>query len=163
MGGGTCLGFALAHPDKVSALVLCDSLHGFAESPEVKAIMDKARSATSGLSQLERVLGEATRLCKPALAALYRQLNSFNRKNLAGTFSPLISPQALAATGIPVLFLVGEHDVLFPAAAVRQMHSEVAGSALVEVAGSGHSVFYEDPAVFNAELLSFLNNAMRIS
>jgi pimeloyl-ACP methyl ester carboxylesterase len=43
------------------------------------------------------------------------------------------------------------------------MHSEVSGSALVEVAGSGHSVFYEDPAVFNAEVLSFLNNVTRIS
>ncbi len=160
MGGGTCLGFAAAHPERVSALVMCDSLHGFVESRAVKAIMHAARSATNNLSQLERVLGEATRVGRPAYAALYNQLNSFNRvnrSNLAGSFSPLISPEVLAATGIPVLFLVGESDVLFPASAVRQLHQEVAGSEYAEVPGAGHSVFFEDPGAFNSALLAFLS------
>ena len=160
MGGGTCLGFAAAHPERVSALVMCDSLHGFVESSAVAAIMQAARHATDELTQLERVLGKATREDRPACAALYTQLNSFNRanrSNLAGSFSPLISPEVLAATGIPVLFLVGESDVLFPAGAVRQLHREVAGSEFVEVSGAGHSVFFEDPGAFNSAVLSFLN------
>lgn len=163
MGGGTCLGFAAAYPERVSALVMCDSLHGFVESTAVKAIMHAAREATDKLTQLERVLGKATRDNKPAYAVLYTQLNSFNRTNrstLAGSFSPLVVPEALAAAGIPVLFLVGETDVLFPAGAVQQVHREVAGSEFVKVAGAGHSVFFEDPDAFNAAVLSFLGKSI---
>lgn len=163
MGGGTCLGFAASQPERVSALVMCDSLHGFVESSAIKAIMDESRAATAELSQLERVLGDSTRLNNPTQAMLYTQLNSFNRvnrKNLRGAFSPLIAPEALAATEIPVLFLVGELDVLFPAKAVRQMHKEVAGSAFVALAGLGHSVFFEDPGRFNTEVLAFLEKAI---
>lgn len=163
MGGGTCLGFAATFPERVSALVMCDSLHGFVESTAVKKIMLDARGATDKLTQLERVLGKTTRDNRPAHAALYVQLNSFNqmnRSNLAGSFSPLIRPETLAATGIPVLFLVGETDVLFPASAVKQVHQEVAGSEFVEVTGAGHSVFFEDPDAFNSEVLSFLSKTV---
>ena len=159
MGGGTCLGLSAFQPERVSALVMCDSLHGFVESSAIKAIMDESRAATAELSQLERVLGDSTRLNNPTQAMLYTQLNSFNRvnrKNLSGAFSPLVAPDALAATGVPVLFLVGESDVLFPARAVRQMHKEVTGSAFVELAGLGHSAFFEDPGRFNTEVLAFL-------
>jgi pimeloyl-ACP methyl ester carboxylesterase len=160
MGGGTCLGFAAGHPERVSALVMCDSLHGFVESSTVREIMHAARGATDNLTQLERVLGKSTREGRPAHAALYTQLNSFNRvnrSNLAGSFSPLVSPEVLAATGIPVLFLVGENDVLFPVSAVQRLHQEVAGSEFVAVAGAGHSVFFEDPNAFNSAVLSFLS------
>lgn len=163
MGGGTCLGFTAAHPERVSALVMCDSLHGFIESNAIKVIMDESRAATADWSQLERVLGDATRINRPVQAALYSQLNSFNRvnrSNLTGSFSPLVVPAELAAIGIPILFLVGETDVLFPARAVRQMHAEVPGSSLVEVEGAGHSVFFEDPDRFNAEILSFLDKVL---
>lgn len=163
MGGGTCLGFAAAQPERVGALLMCDSLHGFVESDAIKRIMDESRAATAELSQLERVLGDATRLHKPTQAALYTQLNSFNcvnRRNLAGAFAPLVRPDALAATGIPMLFLVGQADLLFPARAVRQMHKEVAGSEFVEIQGSGHSVFFEDPESFNAAVLTFLAKSL---
>jgi pimeloyl-ACP methyl ester carboxylesterase len=163
MGGGTCLGFTAAYPERVNALIMCDSLHGFVESSAVAEIMQAARHATDKLNQLERVLGKATREGRPTYAALYTQLNSFNRVNrgsLAGTFSPLVAPEALAAAGVPVLFLVGETDVLFPASAVQQVHREVAGSAFVKVAGAGHSVFFEDPDAFNTAVLSFLDSSI---
>jgi len=160
MGGGTCLGYAAAHPDKVSALVLCDTLHGFVESDAVKSSMDVARSATADLSQLERVLGADTRENNPAQALLYSQLNSFNtadRHTLTGAFAPLVTPASISATGVPVMFLVGESDVLFPPSAVRLVHRELEGSEFVETAGVGHSVFFESPTEFNDVILSFLD------
>ncbi len=163
MGGGTCLGFTAAYPDRVSALVLCDTLHGFVEPPDVAEIMSASRAATDGLSQLERVLGDVVREGDPARAALYSQLNSFNtanRHNLAGKFAPLCTPAELAATRVPTLFLVGEHDVLFPAAAVAALHAQVPGSEFVEVAGAGHSVFFEQPGTFNNLVLTFLERAL---
>lgn len=163
MGGGTCLGFAAAHPERTSALVLCDTLHGFAESGPVRRIMDRARAATGGLSQLERVLGERIRLGDPTRATLYLQLSSFNatdRHTLTGSFCAPVSPEALARTRIPVLFIVGADDVLFPPAAVRAVHRETPGSRYIEIADCGHSAFFEEPAVFNAAVMRFLGTVL---
>ncbi len=165
MGGGTCIGFANAYPERTSALVMCDSLHGIVESDAVKDFMDAAREETKDLDQLERVLGESARMNEPEKSVLYKQLNSFNasnRYNLGGSFSPLVSPDELASLGMPVLFLVGESDALFPAKAVRQVHEEVADSIFVEVKDAGHSAFFEDPNTFNSVVRSFLNDHLNI-
>ncbi|MCB1854788.1 MAG: alpha/beta hydrolase [Halieaceae bacterium] len=158
MGGGTCISFACNYPERVSALVVADSLHALEESADIAAIMDAARTRTRNLSQLERVLGERVRTQDPLAAVLYRQINSFNavnRHNLAGEFRRF-APARLAATGIPVLFIAGTEDVLFPIEAIRLMQRQLTGSQLVEIANTGHSAFYESPDEFNAALLAAL-------
>ena len=67
-----------------------------------------------------------------------------------------MTPEALAATGIPVLFIVGTDDVLFPPDCVRAVQQRVPGSRLVEMPAAGHSAYFEDAAGFNAALRGFL-------
>lgn len=158
MGAGTCIGFAHRAPERVAALAICDSLHGIVESGEVKAIMDAARAKTAALSQVERVLGAGA---GPELAALYRQIASFNaadRHSLTGRFEA--RPAAdLGGKGFPILFLSGVDDILFPIEAVRLAQAEVPGSFLVEVNDAGHSAFIEAPVQFNDTILSLLQMA----
>ncbi|ALJ11377.1 alpha/beta fold hydrolase [Sphingopyxis macrogoltabida] len=158
MGAGTCIGFAHRSPERVAALAICDSLHGIVESGEVKAMMDAARAHTATLPQVERVLGAGA---GPELAALYRQIASFNaadRHSLTGRFEP--RPAAdLGGKGFPILFLSGVDDILFPIEAVRLAQAEVAGSFLVEVNDAGHSAFLEAPVQFNDTILSLLQMA----
>lgn len=158
MGAGTCIGFAHRAPERVAALAICDSLHGIAESAEIRTIMDAARANTADLAQIERVLGaNAPR----ELAALYRQIASFNiadRHNLAGRFDA--RPAAdLGGKGFPILFLCGVEDRLFPIEAVRVAQADVAGSFLVEINDAGHSAFLEAPTQFNDTILSLLQMA----
>ena len=158
MGAGTCIGFAHRAPERVAALAICDSLHGIAESAEIKTIMDAARANTADLAQIERVLGaNAPR----ELAALYRQIASFNiadRHNLAGRFDarPAVD---LGGKGFPILFLCGVEDRLFPIEAVRVAQAEVPSSFLVEINDAGHSAFLEAPTQFNDTILSLLQMA----
>lgn len=158
MGAGTCIGFAHRSPDRVAALAICDSLHGISESAEVKAVMDAGRARTASLPQIERVLGPGA---PPELAALYRQIASFNavdRHSLTGSFDA--RPGAdLGGKGFPILFLAGVEDMLFPIEAVRLAQGEVAGSFLVEVNDAGHSAFLEAPVQFNDTILSLLQMA----
>lgn len=158
MGVGTCIGFAYRAPDRVAALAICDSLHGIAESSDVKAVMDDARARTASLGQIERVLGAGA---PRELAVLYRQIASFNaadRHSLTGSFDP--RPAAdLGGKGFPVLFLAGVDDIIFPIEAVRIAQAEVPGSFLVEVNDAGHSVFLEAPVQFNDTVLSLLQMA----
>lgn len=158
MGAGTCIGFAHRAAERVAALAICDSLHGIAESSEVKTIMDDARAKTAAMGQVERVLGAGA---PRELAALYRQIASFNavdRHSLAGSFDA--RPAAdLGDKGFPILFLSGVDDILFPIEAVRLAQAEVQGSFLVEVNDAGHSAFLEAPVQFNDTILSLLQMA----
>ncbi|MCH8199896.1 MAG: alpha/beta fold hydrolase [Chloroflexi bacterium] len=159
MGGGTCSAFTVRHPERVSALVLADTLVGIDEPPEIKAVMDGVREETNGLSQLERVLGPLFRARDPERTALYAAIASFNaanRRNLGGSLGSKVSAEDLTATGVPILFLVGEDDVLMPASQIAAFQRLVAGSKLVVVPRAGHSAYFEEPDAFNDAVLDFL-------
>ena len=158
MGGATVAGFTCTHPARVRALVLADTLAGLRESGPIKARMDQARAATGHLSQAERVLGPRIRADHPELALLYGQIASFNAtsiKTVAGEPRPW-STEELAASAVPVLFVVGRDDALFPADVVRAVRAQVPNSFLVELADTGHSAYFENPHAFNDSVLSFL-------
>ncbi|WNC71347.1 alpha/beta hydrolase [Thalassotalea psychrophila] len=163
MGGGTAINFANKYPERVAGLVIADSLHGLVESDDVAKIMDQARLNTKDLTQLERVLGEAYRNENQAGTVLYQQINSFNatdKSNLVGDYAPdKIPPQELANLGIPVMFISGQDDILFPIDAVRLVQEQIANSFIVEFDNCGHSAFYERAQEFNDSVLSFLQMA----
>lgn len=69
---------------------------------------------------------------------------------------PDIAPAELAATGVPVLFIAGSEDVLFPVAAIRAMHTQLDGSSLIEIGGAGHSAFRERPEELDAAVAGAL-------
>jgi len=158
MGGGTCLSFTCRHPQRVRALMLADTLMGFALPDDLRALMAERERQTADLSQAERVVGPSFRRTQPALTRLYLELATLNRvtvRTLTGV-QPLHSPQELAATGVPILFLVGEEDALFPPAIVRAVQERTPGSRFVEVRASGHSAYFEQPAVFDQILTDWL-------
>jgi len=163
MGGGTAITFTCQHPDRVAGLIIADSLHGLVESDEVAKIMDESRSQTKNLSQIDRVLGKSFAIKNPDQAVLYQQINSFNkteRSNLVGQYADTkFTPEQLANTHVPVMFVAGQDDILFPIDAIRLVQEQVAGSFIVEFDDCGHSAFYEKPTEFNDTALTFLQMA----
>jgi pimeloyl-ACP methyl ester carboxylesterase len=158
MGGGTCATFTVLHPDRVTALVLADTLVGITIPESLRVRMDAVRNATSGLPQLERVLSDGFREREPVLTHLYTELNNFNkgaRESLRGNL-PGVTVEQLSAVNIPVLFLVGTKDILFPPDLMRSIHELIPGSEYQEIADSGHSVYFEKPHHFNEIVLNFL-------
>jgi pimeloyl-ACP methyl ester carboxylesterase len=67
--------------------------------------------------------------------------------------------ERLAATGVPVFFVVGEHDMICPADMIRLCHGLVPNSRYHLVQDSGHSAYWEKPAEFNDVVLRFLLEA----
>lgn len=160
LGGGTCTGFTVKYPARVAALVLADTILGLALPPSLEPLRAEAARRTEGLSQLERVLGPTFRQREPALSVLYVQLASFNtvnRATLAGSFAGH-SLDELAATGVPILFLAGSEDVLFPPSLIAAVSRLVPGSRYVEVPEAGHSVYFEAPDAFNDTVVRFLDD-----
>lgn len=159
MGGGSVAAFTCAYPERVRALVHCDSLADADLPQPLAAAMKAHNAATDGLTQIERVLGPTTIANDPEASLLYLQLASFNkvdRRTLKGKSTPW-TPAALGATGVPILFVVGEEDVIFPAEMIRAVHEQAPGSKYAEIPNAGHSAYFEQAEAFNRVVLEFLD------
>jgi 3-oxoadipate enol-lactonase len=158
MGGATCAAFACRYPKRVRALVHADSLAGVLLPEPHATTLASSNARTRDLSQLERVLGPGICQRQPEQAFLYLQIASFNAVSLKSVKgrAPAWSPGELAQTGIPVLFVAGEQDIICPPALIAVMHHGVPGSQLQVIPGAGHSAYFEAPRLFNQQVLKFL-------
>ena len=163
LGGGTCAGFTVRNPGRVAGLALCDTLVAMQLPPDVAAIMEGVQKRTTGLPQTARVLGPQTRECHPDMALLYTQLASFNVYsvgNMPGEFAG-VEIGALGATDVPILYVVGSDDILYPPDCIRPVQALVPNSKLVEIPSVGHSAYFEDFVTFNRHLAAFLEQIGR--
>jgi pimeloyl-ACP methyl ester carboxylesterase len=159
MGGGAATSFLVRHPERVRSLVLADTLVGLALPDDIAARMAEVARNTEFLTQLERVLGPTFTEAQPAEAYLYTALASFNATNvrtLQGD-QPRASAAQLSATGVPILFVAGSEDVLFPPAEIHAFQQTLAGSAFLEIPWAGHSAYFEAPATFNQQVYDWLD------
>jgi pimeloyl-ACP methyl ester carboxylesterase len=169
MGGQTCMGFTVQYPQRVSALVMADTLVGVTLPPEIRARQQANGEATRDLSQLERVVARTFPQRNPAMAELYLQVASFNKSNanrfnMAGSMQaePITIEQVVAAgKQVPMLFLVGQEDVLQLPDVVKAASEMVPGAEYAVVPDAGHSVYWEQPEVFNNRVHDFLTRVLR--
>ena len=156
MGGLTCLGFALAYPQRAKGLVLGDTTGGIGEDSVVDIIVN--RQAPDDV--MLRAVAPGFRDSDPAKAFLYREISLMNppKELEPNGFTSGEGPKAqeLAQMGVPTLLIVGSEDVVMPPAAMELSHKLIPGSRLETVAGAGHSVYFEQPDIFNRLVLDFL-------
>jgi 3-oxoadipate enol-lactonase len=169
MGGSTAMGFTVRHPERVSALVMADTLGGVALPGELGQMQRQVAEATRDLPQIDRVVSKSLPVRDPVKAELYLQIASFNKDNAnrfavpAGSVAatPITLQQVqTAAKTVPMLFLVGAEDVLQPHTLVRAASELVSGARFALVPGSGHSVYFEQSAMFNYEVDRFLTSVL---
>jgi pimeloyl-ACP methyl ester carboxylesterase len=169
MGGSTMMGFTVRYPERVSALVMGDTLSGI-ELPE--AVREKQRAngeLTRNWSQLDRVVSKTLPIRDPAKAELYLQIASYNKNNADRFNQPAGSVQAQpitmeqvieAAKTVPMLFLVGEEDALNRAEFTRVAAEIVPNARLAVIPNSGHSPYFEQPEVYNYQVARFLEDVL---
>ena len=153
LGGSLSLAFWLRHPDRVAALILCDTGPGFRR--------DEPRDQWNA-----RALARADALERRGAEALT------NSPEVPSTGQDL-QGLALAARGIltqrdarvleslpgitvPVLVVVGANDTPFRTAA-DYMTSKIPGATLAVLDNAGHAANMDQPAAFNEAVLDFLS------
>jgi 3-oxoadipate enol-lactonase len=171
MGGWTCLEYALRHPAKVRALVMaCTSGAidpGAAEAfgaASFEAWLKRTGEENAALEArgILAAHGERMALEQPALALLYRQIYQLTPGDFRAAVRARIRdqrnqpPSRLAALPMPVLFLNGEEDSVFPSAAGPGLAKQAPKGRHVSVAKSGHSVYFERAAEFNRIVEEFI-------
>jgi reactive intermediate/imine deaminase len=165
MGGWAALGLALALPQRVHSLVLADTLGGIwtpRAVQEFEALVERSGGLRADALPLGRHPAIDASLLErdPAHAFLYQELQSLNDPppadvalHLRATAHP---PEALGRLALPVLFVVGDRDPIFPPAVIRDAAAQIPGARVVEIPGSGHSPYFEKPREWNDAVLAFL-------
>jgi 3-oxoadipate enol-lactonase len=154
MGGRTCLGFTLAHPARVRALVMADTTGGFGDH-RMAQLRAEGEAAIAGPNPPPRTYAPHFPQEQPAQAFLYEQIRALNppRREVP---APGPTVEQVRALRTPTLLIVGEHDVIAPPALMKMFQGYLPHARLAEVAGAGHSVYFEKPAEFNRTVLEFL-------
>lgn len=164
MGGRAVAGLARLAPHRIRSLVLCGTTAG-ATNDRIRALQDELAGERGDGSLRDHALAPGFEEAHPELATLYRQIAALNpprRRGLLGRPPPSYRGsmhETLAATGAPILFVVGEHDRITSPAMIREASALIPGSRVVEFEGAGHSAYFEQAARFNETVLAFLAQA----
>jgi 3-oxoadipate enol-lactonase len=164
-GGTVALAFALAHPERISKLMLSDAAAGFPpEGRQAFATMAE-KVADGGLGSIAEIA--AKRVFSPAYLAAHPEKIEERKKVLLE-----IDPKAFQAAcrilqetdlvpllhrlSVPTLVVCGEFDQATPPALNKQIVEKVAGARYVQLPGCGHCPPLEQPEQFLAAIKDFV-------
>ncbi len=168
MGGWTCLEYALRQPKNARALVMASTSgtldYGRLDNPEVTEWLRRAPAELAKLGKLgiHPAAGERMAREQPALAHLYQQISDMSapafRESVRKRLHELRirEPRLLGELPMPLLFITGDEDWVFPPAAGPGLAKLAPKGRAVRVPAAGHSVYFERAAQFNQLLESFL-------
>jgi pimeloyl-ACP methyl ester carboxylesterase len=168
---------ALAHPDRVAALVLVDAAGYPLESQSVPIgfriarvpVLNRLLQVTLPRSVIESSLrntyGDPPRVT-PELVDRYYELTlrAGNRAALAQRFAAgrhASDPGRIQQLALPTLILWGGRDRLIPLHYGERFHRDIAGSQFVTFLGLGHVPHEEDPEATVSALREFLAQSTR--
>ncbi len=165
LGGFSVLPFAAREPARAAAVMMADTIIGVGDADLLGELQTQLAAARAALQdQAANIMvapGYAER--EPSALFLYNQIRGLNPplrvSGQLGVDEGAASVEELRRATMPVVFLVGAADRLVPPSVVRRAVDLLPNARYVEVAEGGHSVYWELPEAFNAEVERLLAEA----
>jgi 3-oxoadipate enol-lactonase len=164
-GGTVALAFALAHPERISKLLLSDAAACFPPEGRAAFAVMAQKVAEAGLSAVAEIA--AKRVHSPAFLQTHPEAIDERKEVLLG-----IDPRAFAAAckilqeidlvprlhhlRVPTLVVCGELDQATPPALNKAIAEKVAGAKYIELPGCGHCPPLEQPEAFLKAIKDFI-------
>lgn len=178
MGGPVVWSYALAHPDKVTALAFLDSpgpsdrlgadgrkasepmVFAIERSALGKLILRRVNPRPLAKQALRAGYGDAA-VVTPELAQRYVDLalGPGHRAMLVAAEQPHATARELSAITAPTLVMHGEADVIIPVAEGKALAAAIPGAKLILYPGVGHAPMEQIPDRSAADLRAFLEAA----
>jgi 3-oxoadipate enol-lactonase len=169
LGGMIGQVFALRHPERASALVLCST--GSSTSSEGRETLEKRIQTTGSAGMeahvdptLERWFTKSYRESSPEIlhwvGSMVRATSPEGYIGCSRAIQALDTRSDLPHLKIPVLLLAGEHDAAFPPSACEKMQLSIPGSRLETVPEAAHLGNIEKAHIFNEHLCRFLRKTL---
>lgn len=155
-------------PEKVSALVLCDTTPAADTEEKRQGRFDMIEMIEADGPQalvdnmLPKLVGESTKTERPEIveeiAALIRAADPKGAiAALRGMAARRDNTEILSGLNIPAILVFGEEDKVTDLAAAQELNTAIAGSELQVIKEAGHLSNLERPKAFNDVVASFLN------
>ena len=164
-GGTVALAFAIAHPERISKLVMSDAAANFPEQGRQAFAVMAEKVAQDGLAAVAEIA--AKRVHSPAHLKAHPEAIEQRKQVLLG-----IDPKAFQAAcrilqetdltpllhhlRVPTLVVCGELDQATPPPLNKAVAEKVAGARYVELPGCGHCPPLEQPQAFIAAIKDFI-------
>ena len=160
-GGIVALDYALSFPRRLRSLVVANSVGGV-QDDEYLAMGRRLRPSPQfeAMPPEFREVGPSYRAVNPAGTARWIELEHQSRAT-----TQLSSPQKsrnrvtfamLETIRVPTLLLTGDADLYTPPSVLRLFSARIPVAETVIVPEAGHSVYWEQPEIFNREVLAFI-------
>jgi 3-oxoadipate enol-lactonase len=167
MGGYIALNAMKQQPERIAALILCDTqCTADSEVTKKKRIETVDMIRKNGLADytrdsLPKLLSEHTLANKKEVVAFIEQtILQTPVETICNTLVALADRKetcsSLPLISIPVLIIVGEADLITPPNAAQHLHKHIRNSFLQIIDNAGHLSNLENPLSFNAVLQRFL-------
>jgi len=159
MGGWTVAGCAAARPERVTHLALVGTLAGLTDDEMLAALAQFHAAGGGARFDPHLALAEDFPQREPALTLLYDQICGLNPPVGPEFLMKLVAlryAEQASRLRMPVTFIAGARDRLFPLDLVRAAHAKVAGAALEVLPEAGHSGYFECAGDFNRALARLL-------
>ena len=164
-GGTVALAFALAHPERISKLLVSDAAAVFPPEGRKQFEVMATKVAEGGLGAIAEIA--AKRVFSPSYLAAHPDLIDERKRVLMG-----IDPKAFQAAckilqeadlepllhrlKVPTLVVCGEFDQATPPALNKAIAEKISGARYIELPGCGHCPPLEQPEQFLAAIKQFV-------
>jgi pimeloyl-ACP methyl ester carboxylesterase len=173
MGGGVAWQYAIAHPDRLTALVLVDASGapdlskqslpiGFriAKTPVMRNIMLYVTPRSIIASSMHQAVSNQAIVSDAMINRTWDLLRyPGNRQATMDRFAtpqPPVKPDAPSAIKVPTLILWGEDDKLLPVSGATWFAEKIPGSKVITYPGIGHLPMEETADKSVADLMNWL-------
>jgi len=157
LGGYMSLAFHATHPERTRALLIIDTGPGYKNDQardgwNANAIARAERYEAEGFGDLSRASAEVRLARHRDASGLARAARGMLTQKNARVI------ESLPGIAVPSLVVVGADDTPFLAAS-DYMAAKIPGARKAVIPNAGHSANIDQPALFNAAVLGFLNAA----
>jgi pimeloyl-ACP methyl ester carboxylesterase len=171
LGGLIVQAFALAHPQRVTALAILNAAHGRTEQERASLLgrVQQVREQGPGSTveaALQRWFTADFAAHSPQVLAQVRDWVLANDPQVYPEVYTLLAQadigleQAIAAISCPTLVMTGEEDYGNSPRMSQRIAALIAGARLEILPGLRHMALAEDPALVNEILVGFLTDAL---
>ena len=165
MGGRTAAGLLRRCPERIASFTFSGTNGGTVDERSRTRRAELQEEGFYEGSLLRRAMAEDFYDDSPEFAFLYRQLRGINPPRPKDFLAPTARmvnyrgsmASSLVESGLPLLWIVGEHDRVVARELIERSHELTPGSRFHVVGDAGHSAYFERPDDWNGAVLDFID------
>jgi len=168
-GVGFAIDYALSYPERLSSVVLANGTGlsngagGVSDSDYMKMLNNVRTKGFDDMPVEFRELSPSYRAINPEGVRLWLELHhkATTGNRIGQKRANEVTLAALREMKVPTLLITGDADLIWPPPMLRLFAQNIPNSESAVVAEAGHSVYWEQPAIFNRLVLDFVGRHSR--